>query len=141
MYATFLDASKAFNRVRFDKLFELLIEKGDCAVVARLLAFMYCNQECRVKWCYEVSHNFRVCNGIKQGGVLSPFLFNIYIDVLLERLAESGQGCHIGKIFTECLVYADDVVLLSPTVDALKSMLKICETYSVDFSIVQITCI
>ena len=42
MCATFLDASKAFDRVRFDKLFELLIEKGVCAVVACLLAFMYC---------------------------------------------------------------------------------------------------
>ena len=45
MNATFLDASKEFERVRFDKLFELLIDKGVCAVVARLLAFMYCNQE------------------------------------------------------------------------------------------------
>ena len=135
VFATFLDASKAFDRVRFDKLFELLIDKGVCSVVARLLAFMYCNQECRVKWCYEVSHNFRVCNGVKQGGVLSPLLFNIYIDVLLERLAKSGQGCHVGKMFAGCLEYADDVVLLSPTVDALENMLKICEKYSVDFSI------
>ena len=62
-------------------------------------------------------------------------LFNIYIDVLLERLAKSGQGCHVGKMFTGCLVYADDVVLLSPTVDALKNILKICEKCSVYFSI------
>ena len=39
VYAIFLDASKAFDRVSFDKLFELLIDKGVCAVVARLLAF------------------------------------------------------------------------------------------------------
>ena len=124
VYATFLDASKACDRVRFDKLFELLIDEGVCAVVARLLAFMYCHQECRVKWCYEVSHNFRVCNGVKQGGVLSPLLFNIYTDVLLERLAKSGQGCHVGKMFTGCLVYADDVVLLSPSLRLMYS--KIC---------------
>ena len=72
---------------------------------------------------------------VKQGGVLSPLLFNIYIDVLLERLAKSGQGCHVGKMFTGCLAYADDVVLLSPTVYALENMLTICEKYSVDLSI------
>ena len=66
---------------------------------------------------------------------MSPLLFNIYIDVLLERLANSGQGRHVGKMFKGCLAYADDVVLLSPTVDALESMLKICEKYSVDFNI------
>ena len=104
-------------------------------VVTRLLAFMYCNQKCRVKWCVEVSHNFRVCNRVKQGGVLSPLLFNIYVDVLREHLAESGQGCHVSKMFRGCLAYADGVVLLSPTVDALENMLKICVKYSVDFRI------
>ena len=83
MYATFLDGSKAFDRVRFDKLFELLID-----------------QECRVNWCNEVSHNFRVCNGVKQGGVLSPLLFNIYIDVLLERLAKASVTSFINRAVT-----------------------------------------
>ena len=55
--------------------------------------------------------------------MLSPLLFNSYTDVLLEHLANSGQGCHVGKIFAGCLAYADDVVLLSPAVDA---HLKIC---------------
>ena len=58
--------------------------------------------------------------------MLSLLLFIIYIHVLLERLAKSGQGCHVGKIITRCLAYANDVVLLSPTVEALENMLKIC---------------
>ena len=67
--------------------------------------------------------------------MLSLLLFSIYIDVLLEHLAKSCHGCHVGNIFTGCLAYADDVVLLSPNVDALENMLKLCEEYSVNFSI------
>ena len=44
-------------------------------------------------------------------------------------------NCHVGKMFTGCLAYADDVVLLSHTVDALENMSKISEKYSVHFSI------
>ena len=65
---------------------------------------------------------------------MSPLLFNIYIDVLLEHLAKSCHGCYVGEIFTGCLAYADDI-LLSPNVDALENMLKICEECSVNFSI------
>ena len=64
----------------------------------------------------------------------SPLLFNICIDVLLEHLAKSGHGCHVGKMFPGGLAYADDVELLSPTVYALEYMLQICEKYSVGFS-------
>ncbi len=74
-------------------------------------------------------------NGVKQGGVLSPLLFNIYLDVLLARLKDSKVGCHFGNTYIGSLAYADDVVLLCPTLSALKDMLHICEEYSKDFNI------
>ena len=46
---------------------------------------------------------------------MSPVLFCIHIDSLLHALAESGVGCSIGRFFVVALVYADDIVLLSPT--------------------------
>ena len=135
VYATFLDASKAFDRVKFDTLFELLLAKHICPTIARLLSFLYTNQQCRVKWCGEVSSSFSVQNGVKQGGVLSPRLFNIYLDELLCRLKRSGMGCYYGNVYVGSLAYADDVVLLSPTLGSLKEMLNICEQYSTDFNI------
>ena len=105
-----------------------------CPTVARLLSFLYTSQQCRIKWGGAVSSSFSVKNGVKQGGVLSPRLFNIYLDVLLCRLKMSGMGCYYGNLYVGSLAYADDV-LLSPTLESLKGMLKICEQYSRDFNI------
>ena len=44
-------------------------------------------------------------NGVKQGGVLSPLLFKLYIDGLLIRLQKSGVGCHMNNIYMGALSY------------------------------------
>jgi hypothetical protein len=72
---------------------------------------------------------------VKQGGVLSPILFTIYIDELLERLKCSKVGCYIGNIFMGALSYADDIALLAPTVGALYSMLDIAKQYGNEFEV------
>ena len=77
----------------------------------------------------------KVTNGVKQGGVLSPLLFTVYIDELLLGLKNSSYGCHIGHIFCGALGYADDVVLLAPTASALRKMLHICEEYSSKYNV------
>ena len=69
-----LDASKAFDMVNYIKLFNLLIEEGICPLVARLSAVMYDRQQAQIKWRQSSSKTFRVTNGVKQGGVLSPVL-------------------------------------------------------------------
>jgi len=74
---------------------------------------------------------FTVSNGVKQGGVLSPILFCVYIDRLLHLLAESGIGCFVGA-----LVYADDIVLLSPTASGMWTLLHVCDVFANDFSVV-----
>jgi len=55
-----------------------------------------------------------VLNGVKQGGIISPILFCVYIDDLLLLLAQSEVGCFIGNWFNRALAYADDIVLLAP---------------------------
>ena len=71
-----------------------------------------------------------------QGAVLSPVLFCLYLDGLLSLLAKSGVGCLVGECYVGALAYADDIVLLAPTADAMRHMLKICDIYASDYSIV-----
>ena len=58
----------------------------------RCLLQMYTNQTLRVKWNNLLSKEFNALNGVRQGGVLSPLLFNIYMDELIHRMRKSGIG-------------------------------------------------
>ena len=89
-----------------------------------------------MRWGPTYSKYFDIENGVKQGGVLSPLLFTLYIDKLLSDLSKSGSGCYIGNVFMGAFAYADDIVLLSPSFSGLKSMLKVCEIFSVDYDII-----
>ena len=84
-------------------------------MILRLLMYMYTNQSLQVKWGTKVSHKFGVQNGVKQGGVLSPILFAVYMDGLFKRLQECGYGCRIGRHYVGGMGYADDLELLAPT--------------------------
>ena len=86
VHCVMLDASKAFDKINHVTLFKILLEKGLCPVVSKLLLNQYANQRIVTKWGQSTSYTFKATNGIKQGGVLSPILFNVYMDVLLKKL-------------------------------------------------------
>ena len=135
VYALMLDASKAFDRVNFCKLFDALLARNINPFYCRLLLDMYSSQQLRVRWANTESDYFLAQNGVKQGGVISPVLFCIYMDGLLNRLLKCGSGCHMGGTFTGAFGYADDLTLLSPSVSGLKNMINICESYANEYDI------
>ena len=83
-----------------------------------------------VRWDKVVSQPFKAGNGVKQGGVLSPILFTLYLNVLMDMLKSSGFGCYDGNVFVGALAYADDIVLLAPSRFALVRLLKQCYLFS-----------
>ena len=105
----FLDASKAFDMVDHGKLFHKLLERG---LPPSILRCWYQSQQMRVKWGSALSDGFGVSNGVRQGSVLSPVLFAVYLDGLLVELSSSGVGCYWGCMFAGSFCYADDIVLL-----------------------------
>ena len=95
----------------------------------------YQRQTVQASWQELQSDNFDISNGVRQGGVLSPILFNIYMDELIKQLEQSGDGCHIGHIFYGALGYADDLTLLSPTAKGLQRMLEVCEQFGIKYDV------
>ena len=62
-------------------------------------------------------------------------MFTVYMDVLLLHLKKAKLGSHIGDLFMGALSYADDVVIIAPTVCSLKSMLRICDDFGKEFHV------
>ena len=129
VYVLFLDASKAFDRVCYSELFNILLDKKVCPRIVHLLCYMYLNQACCVKWNSKNSNNFSVSNGVKQGVVMSPILFTAYMDKLFKQLKHNGIGCHVGPVYAGAFGYADDVALVAPSLYSLKYMIAICEEF------------
>ena len=124
-----LDASQAFDRVNYKNLFCTLLNCGMCYLTTRLLFNIYTNQLLSIAWGDCTSTKFKPSNGVKQGGVLSPLLFTLYIDSLFSELKHCGFGCYIGDLFSGAFGYADDIVLLAPTIYALNKLYDICNKY------------
>lgn len=135
VFICFLDARKAFDRVNHWTLFKKLLQRGMDAGIVRLLVTWYSSQQFYVRWGASLSDGFSVSNGVRQGGILSPYLFNAYTDGLSECLNLCGVGCHYQGSINH-LYYADDMVLLSPTPQGLQKMLCICEQYALAHDIV-----
>ena len=135
VYACLLDATKAFDCVRYDKLFELLLKKDIPGTVIRLLLDLYTRQYAYMRWNNCMSTPIKMENGVKQGGVLSPTLFCIYFDELLRRLRETDVGCHVGHMSYAAFGYADDLLLLSPSIHGLEILVKTSESFASEYGV------
>jgi Reverse transcriptase (RNA-dependent DNA polymerase) len=129
VFVTAVDASKAFDRINHFTLLQKLRERALPACFIRVISCWYEKLYSVVRWHCVYSREFKVCAGVRQGGILSPILFNVYVDNLIEQLSNSGYGCHIGKSFMGCIMYADDLLLMSPSIIGMQHLLDICTVY------------
>jgi len=113
------------------KLFDKLYKRNIPVCLISVFCDWYSKLCSYVQWNGVLSEPFKVSQGVRQGGVLSPFLFNIYIDDLITLLESTGFGCYVAYEFIGVIVYADDILLLSASVSGLQNMLDICHIYGV----------
>ena len=135
VYVAFLDASKAFDKISHWTLFKKLIDRHVPLYLVVILCYWYQHQEMTVRWGHCISNSFNVTNGVRQGGVLSPQLFNVYIDGLSDILNKSTIGGSLGGKRINHLLYADDLCIVSLSSAGLQHLLSICDQYCATHSL------
>lgn len=125
-----MDMSKAFDIVQRSHLFRKLLEQGMPEIFVRYILVSYKYQKANVRWNRNESQFFSITNGVKQGAILSAILYCVYTNGIFQKLRKRKIGCFVGGTFRAILGYADDLFLMSPTLDGLQEMLKVCETYA-----------
>ena len=135
IFVTFLDASMAFDNLNHCKLFEKLMQRNIPLYILRILWYWYRNQMVCIRWNNKYSQYFNVNNGVRQGGLLSPLFYNVYVNDLSIKLNNISAGCYINGTLVNHFMYADDVVLLAPSVKGLQKLVNECTKYGDKFDI------
>ena len=110
------------------ELFIKLMKKSVPINLLRDLEVWFAIGSTCIKWCNLFSRSFVLSCGVRQGGVLSPYLFALYIDSIFDKVKRCNYGCSLKWFCLSVLLYADDILLLAPTVTSLQLLLHVCET-------------
>ena len=122
-----LDLSKAFDRMNHSALLIKLMKRNFPIQIIEILETWFAVTLTCVKWNNYFSTFFRLNVGVRQGGVLSPLLFAIFIDDLVASVMSANAGCYFSFHCCCIFLYADDILLLSPSISGLQLLLDACE--------------
>ena len=122
-----IDMSKAFDKLNCFILFKKLMARKCPFKFITILHIMFSISCSIIKWGDCLSKVVFPNTGVRQGSILSPILFSVYVNDLLNCLRNSKLGCHLKYIPFNAFMYADDLLIMSITVFDLQEMLSICE--------------
>ena len=94
LYACFIDYAKAFDRVKHSEMVEALARTGIDGKDIRIITVLYWNQKAAIRVDQEQSEPAAIQPGVRQGCVLSPYLFNIYTEYIFREsnhMSPAGQ--------------------------------------------------
>jgi hypothetical protein len=132
LHVVSLDAAKAFDKLWRNGLFYKLIDRVDKAIW-RIL-FNYYNDS-HIMICADglKSESFKTYEGLKQGGIISPFLFNFFINELLVEATNMEIGAKVGTFNVSIIAYCDDLLLMSSNENHMNKLLECCHRYAINW--------
>ena len=124
-YFCFIDYAKAFDCVDHNKLWKILKDRGRPDHLTCLLRNLYAGQEAMVRTGQGTNDWFQIGKGVRQGCILSPYLFNLYTGYIMQnaRLDEAQAGNNIAGRNINSLRYPDDTTLMAESKEELESLL------------------
>ena len=135
LYMTFLDIEKAYDGINRENLMKLLQHIGTDEKIINILKDMYKDNKMKFRL-GEIETEWMDNNsGVRQGCMVSPTLFNIYIEELFVRIRKLGVGAKIGNERIGSLGYADDIVLMAESEEDMDRLLKIVEEYGEEWDV------
>ena len=125
IYFCFIDYAKDFDCVDHSKLWKILKETGITDYLACLLRNLYAGQEATVRIRHGTTDWFQIGKGVCQDCILSPCLFNLYVEYIMRNpgLGEAQAGIKIARRNINNLRYADDTTLMAESKEELKRLL------------------
>ena len=117
------------NQLHLEKMIDAgsqAIDAGVPIIIVDVLCNWYNKLHYAVGWNNALSAQFSLFIGVRQGSCLAPAIFNVFMNVFIKQLKQLGAGCYISSLFLGCILYLDDILLLSPSVIGLQAMLDKC---------------
>ena len=135
LYTCFIDFKSAFDLINRSALLYKLLNQGCTGKFLSVIQSMFRNARSRVKWGGQQGEIFENMYGVLQGGVLSPNLFNLFLEDLPSYL-NIKKGVHIGGVHMAYLLYADDLVLMSESPTGLQTLIHGLENFCMQWHMV-----